>query len=77
MYGSMTQKKELFISTIASIITLTIAWFILLYVWGSMIEPVEKIIYTEEPLCFFDDNTWYWRTNVPCPKDLFNNIADD
>ena len=26
-----------------------------------------------EPRCYFDDNTWYWWTNIPCPKDLINN----
>ena len=28
---------------------------------------------TKEPKCYFDDNTWYWYTNIPCPKDLISN----
>ena len=29
---------------------------------------------TKEPKCYFDDNTWYWYTNIPCPKDLISLI---
>ncbi len=68
------------------LILLMLSWIARAFIWINpkeereehqqvmeRLESVERACSDiNEPRCYFDDNTWYWWTNIPCPKNLQN-----